>query len=108
MNSDQVAFGLAGAAVVVLFFAHRAVPPSAPRFESAGLNFSQYPDHPGYHWRVPPRDSVRLGLVPSRHRYPTATGGDISALIHHGFSGVRRPSPTGNEWRVHPPSREVL
>jgi len=46
-------------------------------------------------------------LVKSRHRYPTVTGGNISTLIHRGFSQLRLPAPQDRKWMECPPA-EVM
>jgi hypothetical protein len=45
------------------------------------------------------------GYVYTPHRYPRVTGGEISAVIHRGFSPMRVPAATPDaDWIVSPPS----
>lgn len=50
-------------------------------------------------------ENQQLGYTP--HRYPNVTGGNISTLIHYGFSQLRLPSPMDDSWRTRPPA-EVM
>jgi hypothetical protein len=46
-------------------------------------------------------------FVQSRHRYPLVSGGNISTVMHRGFSCLANQSPD-NYWRVTPPSEYSL
>lgn len=46
-------------------------------------------------------------MVPSRHRYPVVSGGNISTVIHRGMASLINGSPD-NAWRTTPPSEETL
>jgi hypothetical protein len=61
--------------------------------------------HPGH---VCPAADHHAGYVYTKHRYPRGVGGELSAVIHHGFSPMRVPSGTPDEqWITAPPS-EVM
>ena len=48
------------------------------------------------------------GYVYSPHRYPRATGGEITALIHRGYSTMRVPGATPDvQWIIAPPSEAM-
>lgn len=38
------------------------------------------------------------------HRYPERCGMGLTAVIHHGFSGIRIPASPEAQWMVNPPS----
>ena len=44
------------------------------------------------------------GYVYTPHRYPRATGGEITAAIHGGFSSMRVPKGPDVQWLIAPPS----
>ena len=44
------------------------------------------------------------GYTYTRHRYPRVHGGEITALIHHGFSPMRVPHVDDVQWIISPPS----
>src|SRR5215469_17957415 len=47
------------------------------------------------------------GYVYTPHRYPRTTGGEITALIHRGYSTMRIPAADDAQWMIAPPS-EVM
>jgi hypothetical protein len=47
------------------------------------------------------------GYTYTRHRYPRTVGGEITALIHKGYSPMRVPNVTDVQWIIAPPS-EVM
>ena len=48
------------------------------------------------------------GYIYTPHRYPRSTGGEITALIHRGYSSMRIPAGTPDaQWIIAPPS-EVM
>lgn len=59
--------------------------------------------HPGYD-PVPTAQPV----TQSRHRYPALPGGNISTVIHKGWSAATQDAPAGNDWRINPPEAAVL
>ena len=44
------------------------------------------------------------GYVYTPHRYPRTTGGEITAVIHRGYSTMRVPSSRDVQWLIAPPS----
>jgi hypothetical protein len=49
------------------------------------------------------------GYVYTQHRYPRQTGGEITAVIHRGFSAMRVPVDTPDaQWIVAPPSEVIV
>lgn len=62
--------------------------------------------HPGH--LCEPQDHT-AGYVYARHRYPRTVGGEISAVIHRGFSTMRVPAGTPDEqWIIAPPSEAAF
>jgi len=77
----------------------------APMDDIASFTTYSRDGHPGH--LCEPADH-HAGYVYTKHRYPRATGGEITAVIHHGFSPMRVPSGTPDaQWIVAPPS-EVM
>lgn len=80
-------------------------PPKQAVPENGGTLVDPHPEHPVF---CQPEDHVG-GVIHTRHRYPAATGGEISAAIHRGWSPMRVPARTpGAQWIVAPPSEETL
>lgn len=76
-------------------------PPYQPQPEDdlhAMLN--PHPDHPV----VCGRDDHHAGYTYTPHRYPRVTGGEITAVIHRGFSTMRVPDSADVQWLIAPPS----
>ena len=49
------------------------------------------------------------GYVYTPHRYPRVAGGEVTAVIHRGFSAMRVPSDTPDaQWIVAPPSEVIV
>jgi len=59
--------------------------------------------HPGYD-----PDPSAQPVTQSRCRYPVLPGGNISSVMHHGWSQVGSNSPSGNDWRLNPPEVAVI
>jgi len=56
-----------------------------------------------------PRDAnPPCGVVTTPHRYPAIPGGNISTIIHKGWSAMSEDAPSGNTWFNDPPSVAVL
>lgn len=67
---------------------------------------TQHSDHgwsPGYD-----PDPSAQPVVQSRHRYPAVPGGNISTVMHNGWSQATNKAPAGNEWMIAPPEASVL
>jgi hypothetical protein len=65
------------------------------------LNEGDHYFHPGYCV-----DNQTQVFIP--HRYPTISGGNITALIHNGFDAMRRQAPQDADWMNSPPGSEVV
>ena len=49
------------------------------------------------------------GYIYTPHRYPRQAGGEVTAVIHRGFSTMRVPSDTPDaQWIVAPPSEVIV
>ena len=106
--SHWLVLGAAAALVAWLWWQHPQVtggfnqPPrqGSPDDDLARLTDSGAPHcHPEQH---------HGGYVYTPHRYPRATGGEITAVIHRGFSPMRVPRNTPDaQWIIAPPS-EVM
>jgi hypothetical protein len=70
-----------------------------PDDDLAGLT-DPHPDHPLF---CQPEDH-HAGYVYTPHRFPRTTGGEITAIIHHGFSPMRVPRSEDVQWLIAPPS----
>ncbi len=44
------------------------------------------------------------GYVYATHRYPRTVGGEITNVIHRGFTSMRVPDVTDAQWIISPPS----
>ncbi len=65
-----------------------------------GLYVDPHPDHP----RFCQPEQHHNGYVYTPHRYPRVTGGEITAIIHRGFSPMRVPDVADVQWLIAPPS----
>ena len=46
--------------------------------------------------------------VAPRHRYPALPGGNISNVMHNGWSKMATNAPAGNDWFTNPPQAAIL
>lgn len=46
--------------------------------------------------------------IPTPHRYPCVPGGNISTVMHKGWSQFAESVPNSNDWFLNPPSASVL
>lgn len=124
MDNNRVAviaiLGLA--AVGALYFAISATPNTqfVPQFEAqaelGGLNIQSGLDlgplvDTSHLWDPTgnPRDgNPPCGVVATPHRYPAVPGGNISTVIHKGWSAMTDWAPAGNDWFRNPPTVAVL
>ncbi len=105
--------GGAGALIVLLWWSmgHQASgfnqPPLQPEADTdleKAMDMS--PDgHPSH--MVPP-SGHHAGYTYTPHRYPRTTGGEITALIHRGFSPMRVPDSADVQWLIAPPSEVIF
>ena len=70
-----------------------------PDSDLAGLT-NPHPDHPIF---CLPQDH-HAGYVYTPHRFPRIMGGEITAVIHRGFSPMRVPDVADVQWLIAPPS----
>ena len=47
-------------------------------------------------------------VVITPHRYPVVTGGNISTVMHYGWSNMAQSAPANDDWRLNPPEVAVL
>jgi hypothetical protein len=66
-------------------------------------NYAIHGWHPGYD-----PDPSCQPVTQSRHRYPAVPGGNISTVMHQGWSAMSQGSPAGNDWRLNPPEAAVI
>jgi len=59
--------------------------------------------HPGYD---PQPHLTPVSNTP--HRYPAIPGGNISTVMHQGWSQASKAAPAGDSWRLNPPEAAVL
>lgn len=53
-------------------------------------------------------DPTAQPVMQSRHRYPALPGGNISTVMHKGWSSACNDAPSGNDWRLNPPEAAVI
>jgi hypothetical protein len=102
-----LALGGAGLLVVLLWWSmahptgHMNQPPeqASPDDDLSRLT-DPHPDHPLF---CQPEDH-HAGYTYTPHRYPRTVGGEITALIHRGFSPMRVPDVADVQWLIAPPS----
>jgi len=102
-----LALGGAGALVLVLWWAmaHPTGGFSQPQAQpDADTDLDRltdpHPDHPLF---CQP-EAHHAGYTYTPHRYPRMTGGEITALIHRGFSPMRVPNVADVQWLIASPS----
>lgn len=68
--------------------------------------------NPNIHYWAPgsnPRDKDSpQPVVQSRHRYPAIPGGNVTTVMHKGWSALVKDAPANNDWRLNPPEVAVL
>jgi hypothetical protein len=57
-------------------------------------------------WSPGFNDETNFQPVPTQHRYPAVSGGNITAVMHHGWSSLTEPDC--NLWFRNPPEAAVL
>jgi hypothetical protein len=102
-----LALGAAAAAGVALWYAmgHPTGYFTQPSYQpqpddDLARLLNPHPDHPIF---CQPEDH-HAGYVYTAHRYPRSTGGEITAVIHRGFSAMRVPNIQDVQWLIAPPS----
>ena len=49
-----------------------------------------------------------IGVVTTPHRYPSVPGGNLTAVMHHGWACLTERTPAGNGWFLYPPAEAVI
>jgi hypothetical protein len=80
-------------------------PPKQPPADNDLYRMGASPD-PTCHAVVPDQQR-HSGYTYTPHRYPRGCGGEITAVIHRGFSTMRVPAVADVQWMIAPPS-EVM
>jgi hypothetical protein len=107
MDKNLVPFVVTGAALVVLlgYFAYLSVDVKTyPDVEIASAIDIGPAFMPSEH--MTPENSL-VPMVNLPHRYPTASGSNITCLIHHGLSPLRMSKGMDQRWITRPPA-EVM
>lgn len=116
---------LAGIGVVALLYAisqnteDSVYVPSTQKESMVGLNApsrfnigagtlldTNHPDHGWYPGYDP--DPSAQPVTYSKHRYPAVPGGNISNVIHMGWSNMAQRAPADWQWQLNPPEAAVL
>lgn len=74
---------------------------------SVGTNLDTDWEIHGWHPGFDPQPHATPVTSP-RHRYPAIPGGNISTVMHKGWSSLINDAPAGNDWRLNPPEAAVL
>jgi hypothetical protein len=74
---------------------------------NAGTPLDMRQENHGWHPGYDPDPSAQP-VTQCAHRYPAVPGGNISTVIHQGWSGVANKAPAGNEWMITPPEAATL
>jgi hypothetical protein len=115
-RSEQVAVGVTAVIVAALLYSafkvssnagfnapSKQAAPADPLADFGGHNLDGMPGNvclPEVHLN---------GYVYTQHRYPRQTGGEVTAVIHRGFSAMRVPVDTPDaQWIVAPPSEVIV
>jgi hypothetical protein len=117
MNTqEKVAVGVGLAVVAGLGYAAFRTAPNAdmnapakqaaPADPLAGFGGHNLDGRPG---NVCEPEAHLNGYIYTPHRYPRQVGGEITAIIHRGFSAAGVPSDTPDaQWIVAPPSEVIV
>lgn len=74
---------------------------------SNGTNLDMDWEIHGWHPGLDPNPHA-VPVTLSKHRYPAVPGGNISTVMHKGWSSLINDAPAGNDWRIAPPEAAVL
>jgi hypothetical protein len=105
-----VAVFVAAILASVALSANNADLPAPPRQVAPDDDLASFRNHnlDGHPGRICEAADHHGGYVYTQHRYPRIPGGEITALIHRGFSPMRIPANTPDaQWIASPPS-EVM
>jgi hypothetical protein len=66
--------------------------------------------HPQTHFWTPgfDPDGGSTATIVTPHRYPAIPGGNMSTVMHKGWSAMTESAPADNDWRMNPPEVAVL
>lgn len=108
ISKDECGVIAIGALVVglCLYYAYlqQEQPIEPPDKQIAGATFNETIDSMTASEFFTPENVISGQVVVyTKHRYPTVTGGNISTLIHRGFSAVRRKPQMDAGWFMQPP-----
>lgn len=109
INNNTLGFIIGGGALALLlgYCAYLSVDiKTYPDVEIAAA--SGFAANPGFHsteYSSPQNSLCDVKNMP--HRYPTVSGGNITALIHHGLSPLRQSKGMDQRWITRPPG-EVM
>lgn len=109
ISKNEIGFVVVGLAVAIVFgyMAYASVDiQSYPDIEVAATARLDAPIGMSDEEYVKPGNS-RVPVIYMPHRYPNVSGGNISALIHHGMSPLRKHAPRDSKWIECPPA-EVM
>lgn len=104
-NETLIGLGVIGLSVAILcgYMAHIGVDvetyPDVELSARAGL------DHvcTGPHEYLHPGGHI-TPVTATPHRYPNSSGGNITALIHHGMTPLSKRAPHDSKWIENPPA----
>lgn len=127
MNANQigVAAGFAFVTAIVLYFAmqstddnSRPIPETQTEDQVMGMGVqagmrvnagTPLDCHPDTHFWSPGLDvGNTVTTVKTPHRYPAIPGGNISTVMHKGWSCFQDGTPARNDWFLNPPEAAVL
>ena len=72
-----------------------------------GTNLEISQEFHGWHPGMDP-DSSAQPVIQCRHRYPVVPGGNITYVLHNGWSSMSKDAPADNDWRIAPPEAAIL
>lgn len=109
ISKGEVAIVVVGLSVAVLmgYFATASV--DVQTYPDVELSVGGGLDKPvgmQNHEFVTPGNSL-VPVVYTPHRYPNVSGSNITALVHHGFTPLRKRAPSDSKWIECPPA-EVM
>jgi hypothetical protein len=73
----------------------------------AGSPLDADPCHHGWHPGYDPDSSAQPTII-SKHRYPALPGGNMSTVMHKGWSSMIHDAPADNDWFQTPPEAATL
>jgi hypothetical protein len=74
---------------------------------AAGTPLDCSPEIHGWHPGYDPDSSAQPTMI-TQHRYPAIPGGNMSTVMHKGWSSMIHDAPADNDWFLNPPEAAVL